>query len=152
MSREEFASEGVGDSDANVPSAKTRVVADYDKGGTKMPVESSKVIKYQACPECARNQITKVLFHSHVSQFDQLVKMITVIGEHFETHTNVAVVVMGDSSNVEKGQTKLEKMKSEDGGCDAFTEEYVDLNGNSDRHEDDPDVEMNRNWYPSLFE
>ena len=99
MSQEEFiSSEEV--LNANAPSAGTKLKADNNKEGIEMPAESSKVVKYQACPECTWNQITEVLFHSHVSQFDQLVKMITVIGQHFETHTNVAVVVLGDSSNV----------------------------------------------------
>ena len=106
MSHEEIVScaVGVGDLDTNLPSVGTKVKSDNKKGEIKMPVESSKVVKYQACSECTRNQITEVLFHSHVSQFDQLVKMITVIRKHFETHTNVAVVVLGESSNVKKGQ------------------------------------------------
>ena len=138
MSQEELvSSEGVGDLDANVHSAGTKVKT--DKEGIEMPVESSKVVKYQACPECTLNQITEVLFHSHVSQFDQLVEMITVIGQHFETHTNVAVVVVGKSSNVKKGEAKRGKMKSEDA---VSTEENIDLNGNSDPNEDDPGIQM----------
>ena len=138
MSGEEFVStEGVGDSDADAP----KVTADNTKGGATMPLESSKVLKYQACSKCTQNQITEVLFHSHVSHFDQLVKMIAVIGQHFETHSNVAVVVLGDSTHVEKkGQTKL---KSEDDCHDASMQQCIVLNGNSDHHKDDPGVEMN---------
>ena len=115
----------VGNSETDKPAVESSLKTD-DLG---MP--ATKTLEYQPCQECTWNQITKVLFHSHVSQFDELVQMITVIGQHFETHDNVAVVVLGDS-NVMRCKTKDEKLKPEE-----YFEASSDLNGNSERQEED---------------
>ena len=91
----------VGNSETNKPAVESNLKPD------SLGMPATKTLEYQPCQECTWNQITKVLFHSHVSQFDELVQMITVIGQHFETHDNVAVVVLGDSNVIRcKQKTK----------------------------------------------
>ena len=142
MSQEDLvAPDGDRDSTA-VTAEKGGIPAEHSKSVEHQPLpESSKVVEYQPCSECSRHQINEVLFHSHVSQFDQLVKMIADIGQHFETHANVAVVVLGEG-DPSKCQTKQEKMKSEDCFDPSTDDRDTDLNGNSDLNEDDPDFDI----------
>merc|ERR1712226_1260012 len=51
---------------------------------------------YESCSGCTSSHRGEVVFHSHVSQFDQLVKLIAIIGQHFKTHSNICVVVVGE--------------------------------------------------------
>jgi len=57
---------------------------------------TTESLSYESCSGCNKNSHAEVIFHSHVSQFDHLVKLIAIVGEYFNTHSNISVVVAGD--------------------------------------------------------
>ena len=102
---------------------------------------SLEVAEYRSCSGCCNSSSTEVIFHSHVTQFDQLVKLIAIIGEHLETHTNISVVISGDTKQI---TTELEYKDSKPSSnikaefvIPIVSNEYEDDNGNMESSEED---------------
>ena len=105
---------------------------------------------YISCHNCesGNSRMREVLLHCNVHEFDQLVKLVAIIGEKLDTYNNIAVVVSGEPVGEKKVKGKPE-MKEEFEECfmheesEEFDEnidiDAEDLNGNLDN---DPDFKI----------
>ena len=99
-----------------------KLVYDEGKRLTQKQVKKAKtnVSNGHPCQNCKQHDTTEVLFHSNVSQFDELVKMIAIVGEKFETYNNISVLVHGEP--IHSPSTKQKSDNSTDEGSKTKTE------------------------------